>query len=291
MSPTFGWGRARAELDRSNHPYLESVPMKKLQYIVTGTGRSGTVYLANLLTKCGLPCGHESIFTPWGLDEALARLDGRAAIQVSAISVASCGDWFGDASKIVADSSYMAAPFLDHPVLRDTRIIHVVRHPMDVINSFVMGLNYFQEWLPADVWHQFIYTHVPELRLDYHPLDRATLYYIRWNRMIEARAAGKPYFFCQVETVTQTLFDYLGRRCEDEKLLSARKINSRMDGKPEYLFEDIPSAALRRELRELAERYGYPLPGGGSSRRRLWRRMWGGSQAKMESRNAFHRSA
>ncbi len=162
---------------------------------------------------------------------------------------------------------------------------------MDVINSFVMGLNYFQEWLPADVWHQFIYTHVPELRLDYHPLDRATLYYIRWNRMIEARAAGKPYFFCQVETVTQTLFDYLGRRCEDEKLLSARKINSRMDGKPEYLFEDIPSAALRRELHDLAERYGYPLPGGGSSRRRLWRRMWGGSQAKTESRNAFHRSA
>ncbi|HEY7158931.1 MAG TPA: hypothetical protein VH575_33610 [Gemmataceae bacterium] len=257
--------------------------MKKLQYIVTGTGRCGTVYLANLLTACGLPCGHESVFTPWGFEEALARLDGRSAIQVSAISLASCGDWFREAGEVIADSSYMAAPFLDHPILQDTRVIHVVRHPMDVINSFVIGLNYFQEWLPADVWHQFIYTHVPELRLDYHPLDRAALYYIHWNRTIETRAAGKPYFFCQVETITHDLFDYLNRRCEDEKLLNARKINSRMDGKPEYLLEDIPSAALRRELRDLAERYGYPLPGGGSSRRQLWRRMWGGWRGKTGS--------
>jgi hypothetical protein len=214
------------------------------------------------------------------LEEALARLDGRSPIQVSAISVASCGDWFHDAGAVVADSSYMAAPFLDHPLLQDTRIIHVVRHPMDVINSFVLGLNYFREWLPADVWHHFIYTHVPELRLDYHPLDRAALYYTHWNHMIETRSASKPYFFCQVETITHKLFDYLGRRCEDEKLLAARKVNSRMDGKPEYLFEDIPSALLRRELRDLAERYGYPLPGADSSRRQLWRHMWGGWRAK-----------
>jgi hypothetical protein len=257
--------------------------MRKLAYVVTGTGRCGTVYLANLLTKCGLPCGHESVFTPWGLEEALARLDGRSAIEVSAISVASCGDWFREGDAVVADSSYMAAPFLDHPVLQDTRILHVVRHPMDVINSFVLGLNYFQEWLPTDVWHRFIYTHVPELRLDYHPLDRAALYYVHWNRLIEARSAGKPYFLCQVESITHQLFDYLDRRCDDEKLLTARKINSRMDGKPEYLLEDIPSVALRRELRDLAERYGYPLPGAGSSRRQLWRRMWRGRGAKTGS--------
>lgn len=272
--------RLPGELDLRERPFLESALMMKLQYLVTGTGRCGTVYLANLLTKSGLPCGHESIFTPWGLDEAIARLDGRSPIQVSAISLASCGDWFPEAGAVVADSSYMAAPFLDHALLRDVRIIHVVRHPMDVINSFVVGLNYFQEWLPPDVWHQFIYTHAPELRLDYHPLDRAALYYIRWNRMIEKRSAGRAYFFCQVETITHRLFDYLGRSCHDEKLLSARTINGRMDGKPEYHFEDIPSTALRRELRDLAERYGYPLPRVGSWRRPLWRRRWGAAGAE-----------
>ena len=44
--------------------------MRRLQYAITGTGRSGTVYLANLLTSAALPCGHESIFTPWGYREA-----------------------------------------------------------------------------------------------------------------------------------------------------------------------------------------------------------------------------
>ncbi len=48
-----------------------------------------------------------------------------------------------------------------------------------------------------------------------------------------------------------------------------------MDGKPEYTFADIPSGPIRAELRDLAERYGYTLPGGGSRRRKLWRRMWG----------------
>jgi hypothetical protein len=196
-------------------------------------------------------------------------LQGRSAIQVSAMSLESCGDWFHGTGEVVADSSYMAAPFLDHAVLRDARVIHVVRHPMDVINSFVIGLNYFQQWIPPDAWHWFMYTHVPELRLDHHPLARAALYYIRWNQSIEARSAGKPYFFCQVETITRQLFDYLGRRCDDEDLLAARKVNSRMDGKPAYAFEDIPSAAIRRELADLAERYGYPLPRRGQ--RRPWR--------------------
>jgi hypothetical protein len=249
--------------------------MRQLQYVVTGTGRSGTVYLANLLTKCGLPCGHEGVFTPWGLEEAIARLEGRSAIQVSAISIASCGDWFHGAGELVADSSYMAAPFLDHGILADAHVLHVVRHPMDVINSFVIGLNYFQQWMPSDPWHWFMYTHVPELRLDYHPLERAALYYVRWNRMIETRSRGKPYFFCQLEAITGKLFDYLGVRCTDEDLLAARTINGRMDGKPQYLFMDIPSGSIRRELRDLAERYGYTLPGASMSRRRLWRKVWG----------------
>lgn len=260
-----------AELDLLDVLFLKSALMIQLQYLVTGTGRSGSVYLANLLTRSGLPCGHESIFTPWGLEEALARLDGRSTIQVSAISLESCGNWFEGAGEVVADSSYMAAPFLDQAVLRDTRIIHVVRHPMDVINSFVIGLNYFQDWLPSDVWHRFMYTHVPELRLDYHPLDRAALYYVRWNQMIEERSAGKAYFFCPVETITQKLFDYLGRRCTDEKLLAARTVNGRMDGKPQYEFADIPSASLRRELRRLAERYGYLMPAGRLGERRAER--------------------
>ena len=94
--------------------------MKKLQYVVTGTGRCGTVFLANLLTSVAIPCGHESIFTNWGIEEARARLEGQAPIWISAISRAACGDWLPDAD-IAADSSYMAAPFLDDDLLNGTR--------------------------------------------------------------------------------------------------------------------------------------------------------------------------
>jgi hypothetical protein len=248
--------------------------MKRLQYVVTGTGRCGTVYLANLLTQCGLPCGHESIFTPWGLDEARARLEGRSAIHVSAISRESCGDWLPDADALVADSSYLAAPFLGHDILKSAEIIHLVRHPMDVLNSFVVGLNYFHQWVPPDVWHWFIYSHLPELRLDYHPFERAALYYVRWNRMIEQRSAGRRYIRLQVENVPAELFRHLGRRCRDASLLAARKVNGRMAGKPEYTLADVPAGAIRDELCDLGERYGYPMPAR-RARRRVWRRVWG----------------
>jgi hypothetical protein len=248
--------------------------MINLRYVVTGTGRSGTVYLANLLTKCGVPCGHESIFTPWGLEEARARLEGRTEAHVSAISRESCGDWAPNPRELVADSSYMAAPFLDQPILQEATILHIVRHPLDVINSFVVGLGYFQQWIPPDPWHHFIYTHVPELRLEYHPLERAALYYLRWNQMIEKRSRGKAYFFCPVERVTERLFPYLGKPCPDASLLTDRKVNTRMTGKPEYTIHDIPAGSIRNQVCDMGERYGYPLPAVTGRRHPMLRRVW-----------------
>src|SRR6516165_7960197 len=47
----------------------------KLQYLVVGTGRSGTVYLARLLTSIKIPCGHERVFNGEDIDAALAILE------------------------------------------------------------------------------------------------------------------------------------------------------------------------------------------------------------------------
>ena len=244
--------------------------MRSLQYVVTGTGRSGTVYQANLLTAASIPCGHESIFTPWGLDEARARLDGRSPVHVSAISVASCGDWMPRAADLVADSSYMAAPYLDEDLLRGTRIIHAVRDPMQVINSFVVGLGYFLEPHPTDVWHEFIFRHLPELSQHWHPLERAALFYSRWNRMIEKRARGKDYFFLRLEDGPARLLRRLRARCADPRLLEARAVNTRMAGKHRYGFGDIPPGIARDELASVAEDYGYDI--GQPRRSWLWQK-------------------
>ena len=42
----------------------------KLKYLVTGTGRSGTVYMARLLTSLGIPCSHEMIFDYRGFGDS-----------------------------------------------------------------------------------------------------------------------------------------------------------------------------------------------------------------------------
>ena len=151
----------------------------------------------------------------------------------------------------------------------------MVRHPMDVINSFVVGLHYFREWIPPDPWHRFIYTHVPELRLDHDPLERAALYYVRWNEMIERRAAGKRSFFCRIEDGVAGVLEHLGVRCADSGLLAARTVNTRMAGKPGFTFDDIPSGSVRGQLRTLAERYGYmePAPEAAAGRG-LWQSVW-----------------
>ena len=33
-----------------------------IEYLIIGTGRSGTGFMAHLLTNFGIRCGHESIF-------------------------------------------------------------------------------------------------------------------------------------------------------------------------------------------------------------------------------------
>jgi hypothetical protein len=244
--------------------------MRRLRYLVTGTGRSGTVYLANLLTSASIPCGHEAIFTPGGLPEARARLEGRTPINVSDISLASCGDWLPSTAELAAESSYMAAPFLDDPLLAGTCIIHVVRHPLQVISSFVVGLGYFYEPYPTDFWQEFIYAYLPELRQDWHPLERAALYYVRWNRVIEERSHGKKRFFVRIEDGIPRL---LRRLClqPNQALLAARTINSRMDGKPRCSYDDLPAGVPRDELFKIADQYGYTLAPHHHPERRLWR--------------------
>ena len=48
--------------------------MIDLEYLVTGTGRCGTVNLAMTLTSVGVPCSHERFFNGNSLEEAVAML-------------------------------------------------------------------------------------------------------------------------------------------------------------------------------------------------------------------------
>lgn len=121
-----------------------------MRQIVTGTGRSGTGYIAAVINAAGLDCGHERHFTP----------HGPAAAQL--------GSW-------QADSSWMAVPYL-HEYPSAHRVL-VWREPEAVIASF-LARGFFSFPSP---WLTFWEEHsLGALNLA-TPFDKACAHYVRWH--------------------------------------------------------------------------------------------------------------
>lgn len=247
---------------------LEAAKLSKLKYLVVGTGRSGTVYMAKLLSSIGISCTHEAIFKNDGLEAAKQRLSGEKPLEISPISkYASVVEesegryWFkkGGLQKIEAESSYMAAPFIQDESLKDVTIIHAVRHPMKVINSFVNGLLYFQDWClrkpEYEEYHKFIMKYVPNLYDPPTPLLRAALYWVEWNEMIERLCKGKNHFLFRVEHKPDKLIRYLGKNPKTG-YYSNKKANEKLGLEEKYTsFYQIPDETIRRRVVALFNRY------------------------------------
>jgi hypothetical protein len=229
--------------------------VKKLKYIITGTGRCGTCFFAKFLTSVGVPCGHEYIFGPQ-LDDVPVKLK-RERSKLSAVSQEGVPKWV-DESTIIADSSLLAAPYLDHRMLKNCKIIHLARDPLLVISSFVLDGGYFVGYCPKDIWEYFIYTHVPELTAKMSAIERAVNYYIEWNKLIEEKAQGKERLFFRIDR------DDLSKAMDfleiNPSLLpisfSDKTCNTWKKRSHDVTYEEIPQPA-RNQLREIAERYGY----------------------------------
>jgi hypothetical protein len=239
---------------------LKDLKVNKLKYIITGCGRSGTVYMAKLFSSIGIPCGHESIFDCKGIETAKNRVEGVEPTSISHIGklASECEEkegicWFGDKEiKLVADSSYMAAPFLDDPYFRDAVIIHVFRHPMKVISSFINGLKYFKdECIEDDLkeYHQFIYKYIPGMKDVKDSISRAALYWVEWNRMIKQKSENRIYFRYKVEDNPNKLLDFLS--VKSKKYYHNTKSNHVETKKVYRNFKEIPDLDIRAKTIKL----------------------------------------
>lgn len=198
----------------------------KLEALVVGTGRCGTGYAAHLLTSMGFPCGHESIFTTKGLEEALKRINREIEPTISDTMVNRSENWV-NVSNIVADSSYLSAPFLDEEVLKDTKIIHIIRHPLDVIGSFVLEGGYFSENPPEHSleFQNFIKKYVPVVYdNNYNAFDRGAIFYIEWNKLIEKKLKNKNYLLHKIEDDPSAISFFLSAHDYNQNI--SKKINS-----------------------------------------------------------------
>lgn len=237
--------------------------MVNLKFIATGTGRSGSVYMARLLTSLGVPCGHEAIFNYSKLNQIMNKLNNPKLRKNSIVSSKDVktnkhlGRWLKTLP--IAESSYMAAPYLHLPELKDIPVIHVVRDPFKVISSFIGDLNYFNlEFVPCE-WQRRIYEFLPELLEINNQIERACLYYVLWNEMIEKQKDCRPYFFSKLEELPNEEFYKFTNLAPTIELFSQKDINHFGKRKRDILLQDIPEGDIKEKFIGIIKRYRYPL--------------------------------
>lgn len=236
-----------------------------LKFVITGTGRCGTVFMARLLSSLGISCGHESVFntdTHMSIEEKLRRRQFRLShcAQIDKLTGRGIKPWV-KLKKLVADSSYLSAPYLADPLLEATKIVHLVRHPMKVISSFVNDGQLFQPREEVN-WHvvpfeNFIEHHLPEVKEERSPLEKVCRFYIGWNSLIEEKAKDRTCLIHRIEDQVSTdLLRFLGK--PDAQEYFTGRVNSWRTGKPLIRIEEVPEP-LRSELVEIGQRYRYQL--------------------------------
>lgn len=205
--------------------------------LVTGIGRSGTAYMAKLLTDVGLPCGHEKVY-----DSATKHNP----------------DW-GDAR---AESSWFSAPWVDRVPDR-TFVLHVVRHPMNWLSSWVHTV-----WTPDRLMAppiNYITRHTGidwarEVKEDV--ISASMRLWVSWNAMIEA--SPTPTLRHRVEFDKEPLIaalSHAGAHCGPELPAAALMVSKKTNGRehPSLSWDDCKDRRGAARFREKAKRYGYDV--------------------------------
>ena len=229
---------------------------KKLDVIVVGTGRCGTGYMAKLLTGMGVSCGHESIFTFRGIEEAKFRLLNPNEINFSHCMSVREKTW-AEPQSIVADSSYMSAPFLRNDLFDDAKIIHIIRNPIDVINSFATDVGYFtSNWIYND-FERFIEKHLPVIyKNDYDAINRAALYFLQWNDLIFKNCQGKKHIVFKIENSKKdSILNFLSKK--QSRYVSSRT-NSWDQNKLKFSIKHL-SSKIQNRIIDFCKKYKYEI--------------------------------
>ena len=218
--------------------------MQKLKLVFTGTGACATGAYAQYVSQAGLQCGHEKIFGPFGYPKVLENLAKDNCLS--------------------AESSWLAAPYLDREELGEAIVVHLVRHPAKVIAAMGrMPIGAGRYWLFAAVWSQTL------LELG-HSWDGFAYRYVYWNRMIELRltARGNHIFWKVDDADPLDLMEQLRSRGlnlridPNDPIYRKTGINRHMpkrEAKPQYQFNlnKLRHSDIREDLEQIAERYGY----------------------------------
>lgn len=141
-----------------------------MRFLVTGTGHSGTGWAARLFTALGHACGHEEQYRPGRLGPLCAP-----------------------------DSSWLAVPHLGG-LPEGTPVVHLVRHPLAVIASFLRSGTY-RHADTACVYTRHTYRMLPGLHAAGDELGRCIVRTCEWDRPV---AAYTPHLVVRIEDCAPT---------------------------------------------------------------------------------------
>ena len=201
----------------------------KLDYIITGTPRSASRYMAELFTSVGIHISHELIFGMPGL-----------------FHIPTPGE------DIEGDSSWLAVPLLN--AYENVNKIHVVRNPIKVISS--MKSKNFLEVGDSNLYTNYVFHCMPNID-QYEGLDRYLYFWIHWNESAE-------YFidkFYRIEDITKSpkkFFDSIGVSVPKGTEFFKGKSNIYDRGK-DISMSSFKSCELYGQLVDRAAHYGYKL--------------------------------
>ncbi len=228
------------------------------KFVVTGCSRSGTKYIAKLLTALGHPTSHERVFSI----HRVKRLEEGQ-------------DVFEGFDDLDGASSFLAAPFL-HLSGPGTLVLHQVRHPEAVVRSH-LGIGFFafppkpSEYL-ADNHEDFltiIRRYAPEVFEQPSELGRCLQYWVSWNGIVAdvLKREDRPYFQYQLEGIDLALLRSIDElfcgACTDSELEAAlaavpRSVNARPRDDT-FVWRDVAETPLGRRADALAREFGYML--------------------------------
>lgn len=217
-----------------------------MSFIVTGCGRSGTMFLARLFNMLGVRTSHEEFFTAYTPPRAI--LDFQVWLRRAKTD--------GEVSNLACPAVRGIAPEVHRAVL--------VRNPIAVIASLVGG----GEFSPESRYRpnvKFAFRHCPELDHDDSPVVLAMKYWLYWNRLALFAGDAKPF---RVEDISRgngkhaiRMLEYLGvtvDRDECGDLLD--KIGERFNGgrrDPAIRWGSLPDCAEKDYIMYDAVGYGY----------------------------------
>lgn len=207
--------------------FVNNLTSNERLLLVTGCPRSGTHYTAALLTKAGLPVGHEAI------------ADGGTSSWVMAVN-AKAAPWGP------RDRSCKYA-----------HIFHQVREPTKSIAAI--------ETEPPISWN-FICEHLPQIVDTDSSFVKACKMWLYWNLAAE-KMAEWTFRIEDIDNVFDEMQERLGVVLDSKALETVARDKNHRDRKKElYAWEEIEKKlkktgdeALFEDLKALAIRYGYPV--------------------------------